>query len=328
MNRLRMAMFGGVLVAAVTVVVAGVAARSNDGGGSGAPTAAERGAQDRGGSVERGDRRERIVVAPGDRRVIRLDGRGRQLGVMVSDGDDASKPGVRIDGVDEGSAAAKAGAQEGDVVVEFDGERVRSARQLTRLVKETPSGRAVKMTVLRNGAKQTLDVTPEEAPSAFTWNSRGGDFQADLRDDIGRDIEREIQRGMRGRGLNPPTFDFRFDGIPGIPALGGRGRLGVQVESLSDQLAGYFGATTGGVLVSSVTKESPAEKAGLKAGDVITTVNGTAVREAGELVEELSEVKDGAEVSIGILRDKRASTVKATLEAPRGSRARRSTRPA
>ena len=82
------------------------------------------------------------------------------------------------------------------------------------------------------------------------------------------------------------------------------------------------------MLVSNVTKESAAEKAGLKAGDVITTVNGTAVRDADALAGELADVKDGAEVSLGLVRDKKATTVKATLEAPQSSRARRSTRPA
>ncbi len=321
MNLQRMAGFGSLLAAAVAALVTGVAARSNDRGGPGTPgTRVEREDQQSG---DRNDRRERTVVAPRDRRVIRLDGRGSQLGVMVSDGDAAAKPGVRIDGVDDGSAAAKAGVQEGDVVVEFDGERVRSARQLTRLVQETPPGRTVKMTVLRGSARQMLDVTPESSQAAFTWNGRdGADIRADLRGDVAREIEREIERGMRDVPRSgQPMFDFRFDGR--IPGTGGRGRLGVEVESLGDQLAGYFGATGGGVLVSSVTKESPAEKAGLKAGDVITTVNGTAVRDAGELVEGLSDVKDGAEVSIGILRDKKASTVKATLESPSPARSPR-----
>lgn len=328
MRRQRMAIVAGLLAATVTAVVAGVAARSNDEEQHGASPAAERGAQDRGGRAERGDRRERIVVAPSDRRVIRLDGRGSQLGVMVSDSDDATRPGVRIDGVDEGSAAAKAGAKEGDLVVEFDGERVRSARQLTRLVQETPSGRMVKMSVLRGSARQTLDVTPESSPAGFSWNGRDGvDVQAELRGDVARDIERDVERGLRDlprRGQ--PMFDFRFDGR--LPGMGGRGRLGVQVESLSDQLADYFGAGSGGVLVSSVTKESPAEKAGLKAGDVITTVNGTSVRDAAELVEELLDVKDGAEVSIGILRDKKASVVKATFTQPQRTRSLRPMRPA
>ena len=279
MKRQRIAMCGGVLAAAVALMVTGVAVRATDGERQGTPA-----------------------------RVMQLDGGGSRLGVMVSDVDDAARPGVRIDDVDEGSAAAKAGAKEGDLVVDFDGERVRSARQLTRLVQETPSGRAVKMTVQRGATRHTLDVTPE----------------ADA---------------MFSRRVAPPTLDFRFDGEPGAavpafpgflapPAFAGRGRLGVEVEALSDQLATYFGVAKGGVLVSSVTKASTAEKAGLKAGDVITTVNGAAVSDARDLVDELSEMKDGAEVSLGIVRDKKPSTVKATLAAPERAPSRRSTRPA
>lgn len=313
MNRHRMAMFGGLLAAAVTVMVTGVAARSSDAARAGAAQVqAEREPQDR---RVRPDRQERIVVAPHDRRVIRLDGRGSRLGVMVSDAEDVARPGVRIDEVDEGSAAAKAGAKAGDVVVDFDGERVRSARQLTRLVQETPPGRAVKMTVLRDGSRVTLDVTPATAETE--WNAR---LEPELRD--------RIERGLRGLPrMMPPAFDFRFDDMP-APMTGGRGRLGVQVESLSDQLAGYFGATSGGVLVSSVTKESSAEKAGLKAGDVITSINGAAVANTRDLVEELAGVKDGGEVSVGILRDKKPSTLKATIEEPRRPPTRRSLRPA
>ena len=73
-----------------------------------------------------------------------LDGRGSQLGVMVSDVDaKAPTGGVKIDEVNEDSPAEKAGIKAGDIVVEYDGERVRSARQFTRLVQETPEGRTV-----------------------------------------------------------------------------------------------------------------------------------------------------------------------------------------
>ncbi|MGH9200585.1 MAG: S1C family serine protease, partial [Vicinamibacterales bacterium] len=92
-----------------------------------------------------------------------------------------------------------------------------------------------------------------------------------------------------------------------------RGRLGVAVESMSDQLAEYFGAKDGGALVSSVSADSPAAKAGIKAGDVITTVNGSRVRDAGDVVRELSNAK-ADEVTIGLLRDKKETSVKATLE--------------
>jgi S1-C subfamily serine protease len=305
----RTAVFSGVLAVVVTAVVAGVAVRADDDAQTWT-TLTERSDQDR------GDRRG-VVVAPGDRQVFRLDGRGSQLGVTVSDVEDGPAPGVRVDDVAQDSAASKGGVREGDIVVEFDGERVRSARQLTRLVQETPEGRTVKMTVVRAGQRQTLDVTPQA--TEFAWNR---EFGPELR----AEIERSLPRLREFRGLpDMGAFNFRFDGYPGTRM---RGRLGVQVETLGDQLAAYFGATDGGVLVSSVTADSPAAKAGLKAGDVITKVNGTAVKDAPDVIREIAELGDTTTVTLDIVRDKKATTLTATLEPPRPPRRQRSTRPA
>ena len=101
--------------------------------------------------------------------VMVLDGRGAQLGVMVSDVDaKATTGGVKIDEVNDDSPAEKAGIKAGDVVVEYDGERVRSARQFTRLVQETPEGRSVAIALLRDGKRQTVNATPETG--RMTWN--------------------------------------------------------------------------------------------------------------------------------------------------------------
>ena len=136
-----------------------------------------------------------------DRRdVMVLDGRGSQLGVMVSDVDaKAAAGGVQIDEVNEDSPAEKAGIKAGDVVVEYDGERVRSARQFTRLVQETPEGRTVKIGLMRDGKKQTVDATPENsADDAGTSDPTS----------IGM---REAERGLREFHFEMPDFDFRFD---------------------------------------------------------------------------------------------------------------------
>ena len=155
MRNQRTIVFGGLLVT-IGVAVAGVGAQRRRAGAAARPPAERSGQRD----GRRG--RDMVFVGPdgAGRRAIRLDGRGSQIGVMVSDPTTPGTAGVRIDGVDDDSPAAKAGVREGDVVVEFDGERVRSARQLTRLVQETPDGRAVKMTVTRGDARQTVDITP------------------------------------------------------------------------------------------------------------------------------------------------------------------------
>jgi serine protease Do len=294
----RTMILGGLLATLVGVAVASVGAQRP------APDQ-ERGMAERSAQDDRARRdRDMVFLGPdgAGRRAIRLDGRGSQIGVAVSD-PGAGTSGVRIDEVDDDSPAAKAGVREGDLVVEFDGERVRSARQLTRLVQETPEGRPVKMTITRDGARRSVDITPEA--SALAWN-----FQIDE-----PRLRAEIERGLRGRG---PAFDFRFDDMPGTLGVppGARGRLGVQVETLSDQLAEYFGVKGGGVLVSSVAADTPAQKAGLKAGDVITGVNGTAVRETRELMDEIRQAEDRREVRLDVVRDKRTMTVTATLERP------------
>lgn len=257
-------------------------------------------------------------------RVMMLDGRGAQLGVMVDDltteelkSAGGVISGVRIEEVDQDSPAAKAGLQEGDIVVEVDGDRVRSARQFSRLIQETPEGRSVALGVVRNGKRQTISVTPESRAFGFGIDSDriGRDIARSLRDiePRMRELEprlRELEPQWREFRFNGP-MDFNFDFAPNWTSP--RGRLGVQLGELTPQLAEYFGAKDGGVLVSSINSGSPAEKAGLKAGDVITSINGTAVRDTDDLIDELRGV-EGQEVTIGILRDKKASSLKATLE--------------
>lgn len=243
-----------------------------------------------------------------NRQFMMLDGRGSQLGVTVEDLDPATAAtdkaggaGARIADVDTDSAAEKGGLREGDIVVEYDGERVRSARQFTRLVQETPEGRRVTIAVLRDGQRQTLSVTPEGRAAAWHFNIDG------------ERIRRDIERGMRDLPrLNElgPAFDFR-----GVPGMGPRGRLGVQVDDMPPQLAAYFGAESGGLLVTGVTESSAAAKAGLKAGDVITSVNGTRVHDYASLTSELRQAE--GEVTLGVLRDRKEITVKATLEEAR-----------
>ncbi len=257
--------------------------------------------------------------APMARRLAILDGRGVELGVSIQDLDakqQATASGALVQEVREDSPAARAGIRKGDIITDFDGEHVRSARHLSRLVVETAEGRAVKTAVLREGKRVDLSVTPESGAHA------------------GRRIEREFEfkvpppEMFAGRpgddewmGPGPGSRKFFFDVRP--PKGGGpgdfmwftpcRARLVLGIEELTPQLAEYFG-TKDGVLVTSVEPETPAAKAGLKAGDVITSVNGKAVSDGGELIEAVQSADDGAEVTVGYVRDKKAATAKATLE--------------
>jgi serine protease Do len=243
-------------------------------------------------------------------RMMWLDGRGSSIGVRIQEAEGA---GVLIDEVEDGSPAEKAGLRRGDVVVEFDGERVRGARHFSRLVQETPDGRTVKATVVREGSKQTLDVTPA-AGERFGWRS---DHIVDI-----PAIERQVERSLEALPRYF-SFDFDWDSSP-MMAGGARGRLGARLQPLTEQLATYFGVKNG-VLVSSVDEDSPAAKAGLKAGDVITTVNGRSVSATSDITQEIRGAEGGKDVELGVLRDRQSLTLKAQIPE---RRPRRSTRPA
>jgi serine protease Do len=224
--------------------------------------------------------------------LLALEGPGSSIGITVRD--QAGASGVVVENVREGTPAIRAGLQKGDIVVEFDGEPARSARQFTRLVRETAPGRAVKMTVLREGSRRTVDITPEARDSATLQQFPG--------------ITGDARRAF------PRDFDFRFDpqspwteGFFGTPQ-----RMGVSVVPLSDQLAAYFGVKEG-VLVSEVTSGTPAATAGIQAGDVITTVNGRNVLSSGDLVREVRQAEPGSTIDVRLTRNRKELAVKVTM---------------
>jgi serine protease Do len=246
----------------------------------------------------------------GSRALTVLAGRGAEIGVSIRDVEKADADrqhvtaGAVVEEVRPDTPAEKAGLKKSDIIVEFDGERVRSARQFSRLVQETVPGHEVKTTVVRDGQRRDLQLTPSESRSEMSVFMNGdGGMLRDRLGDLG-DLRNLPNFGDRMRG-----FNFNFD----IPAISGR-RLGVTVEEVTSQLAGYFGAKDG-VLVTAVTDGTAASRAGLKAGDVITSINGTSVHSRDGLVRVLRDAS-GDEVTIGIVRDKKESTVKATIEGP------------
>ena len=226
------------------------------------------------------------------------EGRGSSIGVAVrdSDTDEAGKAGtngVVVQEVREGTPAARAGVRTGDLIVDFDGERARSASQLTRVVRETAPGRAVKMTIVRDGSRQTLDITPE---------ARGAD-----------NIMSNIVANVRtAPGVDGRNFAFDYLTLDGPFS---RQRLGVTVTQLTDQLATYFGVKQG-VLVSEVTSGSPAETAGVKAGDIITTINSRAVSTADDVVREVRAAAPGSAVEVRVMRDRKQLTLTAKVPEP------------
>lgn len=204
--------------------------------------------------------------------------------------------GVVLSRITPDSPAAKAGLKENDIVTEINGQRVEGVVQFRRVIREIPAGRTVQLTVWRDAHAQTISVTlgkSEERPNVWARAFPSRDFAFHLP---------EIQ-------------------IPDIPALeffpGNRPRLGIDAEDLSGQLGSYFGAPDGeGVLVRSVNPGSPAEKAGLKAGDVIVKFNEARIRTVGDLREQLAAIHESKSAKLGVLRNKSEITLDVTVEPP------------
>jgi serine protease Do len=238
--------------------------------------------------------------------VLLLEGPGSAIGVTVREATDEDArtakiepaAGVVIESVRSGSAAEKAGFRTGDLVLEFDGERIRSVRQFTRLVRESRPGRSVRAVVIRGTSRQTLDVVPEVT----------GDFRTDTFDLL-RDRERagrDLLRRFDFNGDFPRNFNFNI-----VPELRGRGTLGVTVTPLTTQLAEYFGVKDG-ALVTGVESGSAAADAGLKAGDVITAIGGRSVSTAADVSREVRRAT-GEGVDISVTRDRKSLMLKATI---------------
>lgn len=268
-------------------------------------------AQDKQGKVKEAPRLSTWKSAPGAPAVFSFrSGSGSYLGVYIREvsEDDVKRLGLSeergalITELPEDGPAADAGLKTDDVIVSWNGSRIESAVQLTRVVGETPAGRSVEVGYVRDGRQRTAKVElADRSPTVSSVFPHGG-----MDDNVRTRLEESLQ-GVRDRmhvlgGDDGPLAHLFIRG----------GRLGVGVQSLGDQLADYFGASEGGALVTSVREDSPAEKAGLKAGDVILRVGGEEIEDPGDLMSEIGRA-DAGEVELRILRDKKERTLKATL---------------
>ena len=235
--------------------------------------------------------------------------------------------GVGVREVVADSPAAKAGVQQGDVILRFDGEPVSSPQKLQRLISEAAPGHAARLTISRGGSERELTATLAKREGAgnafglfrtpdgqeFRWNDEVWKRHAEEWQRYGREWE---QRGEEWRKRNE-EFRRQLERMPrGNFAFGfsASRRIGVSTAALTEQLGDYFGVPERkGLLVTAVSENSPAARAGLKAGDVITEVEGEKIASAAELVRALNR-KEAGEVTLTVVRDRSRRSVKVTPE--------------
>jgi serine protease Do len=199
--------------------------------------------------------------------------------------------GVEITRVADDSPAAKGGLKSGDVVLEYNGQRLEGIEQFMRLVRETPAGRDVKLAISRNGAMEQVVV---RTGSRKSW------------------LSGKLTEGA----LEIPRIEMPEIRIPDVPRATFSWRssfLGIEGESLDTQLAEFFGVREG-VLVRSVVKGSAADKAGLRAGDVIVRVDDTKIATPREITAAVRGARSKKTVALAVVREKRDVSVTLPVE--------------
>jgi serine protease Do len=199
--------------------------------------------------------------------------------------------GVEVTSVESGSPAEKAGLKQGDAVLHYNGQRIEGIDQFRRFVSETPVGREVKLDVVREGKQQNIAAKIGDRPGSTAF--------------------------AMPKVAIP---EIRIPDFPSSVMTWRSSPLGVVGESVDGQLAEFFGVKNG-VLVRSVTKDSTAEKAGLKAGDIIVKIDDSKVYTPSD-VSNMVRMSRGKSVPVVVMRDRKEVTLTVNLSDDRSDRAK------
>lgn len=233
---------------------------------------------------------------PANKQIVIKTADKMMLGVVVTSVDDDELKelnlhgGAKIKKVRDGSEAERIGLQKDDIIIKFDGSDIADPEDLADMVSDIEEEKKVEIVVMRDGKEKKFeaDLKPGEEGSSWAW-SDDGDFD----------------------------FDFNFGDVP-HPFKGGftfndkGGFLGVETQELTDQLKAYFEVEYG-VLIKKVMEDSPAEKAGLKAGDIITGINDRKIEDYNDLVRTVNYYDPGETVNIKYARKGNSNSVKVEL---------------
>ncbi len=172
-----------------------------------------------------------------------------------------STNGVLVNSVTPNTSATDAGIHQGDVITEFNNEKITSVGQFRRVVADAPVGQRVPLVLVRDGnqkdASVVLRARPEDKVAATPEVSSSKDW-----------------------------LGLKVDDISGATPRGAKGRKTRANNGNSDP-----DAVTAGVVVTDVAEGSPAEEAGIQEGDVIQEVNGASVASTADYGAVLKKLK-------------------------------------
>ncbi|MDE3057155.1 MAG: PDZ domain-containing protein [Bacteroidota bacterium] len=208
------------------------------------------------------------------------------LGVFITDITNTLKEkkgintdhGACVSSVAPNSPADSIGLKEGDIIISFNGKTIDDADDLVRAVEKTKPGIKVSLGVMRNSEKKNYAVV------------------------------------LRSHKKFPEPIFGSFKFRTPKTMFSERNILGMTLSTLNKQLAGYFGAPDDkGVLIEKVEKESPAEKAGMKAGDVMTHIQDERIQNVADVVQALDGSASGKTITVTVIRRGEKKTFTLTL---------------
>ncbi len=248
-----------------------------------------------------------------DKKVVKVEKKGAFLGIYmenidkdsIKDLDYPKSSGVIVSGIIDDSPAEEAGLEEGDIIYSVDGKQVSSGGELADLIGDMKPGDEIEVVLYRDGDRKKIDVELGERKQAY----------------VTIDMDDEDWAGGRNFHLRPLGGQGRVwfddDGEIMIDSFMKGSRLGLELFSMDKDLAGYFDVKPDeGMLVLDVIDDSPAEKAGIKPGDVLKSIEGSKISEIDDVMDALADVDDGQSIEVVVVR--KGDTKKLDLEVEKG----------
>jgi len=204
---------------------------------------------------------------------------------------DYEEPGVLVQDIVKDGPADMAGIKSGDIIVQFNSKKIFDVERLRKLIGLHDPGEKVDVIVFRDGKTKTFNVELEEKEKIHDSHYFSvGD----------NNIKVYTDKLLKKKYITEKKV-----------------YLGVNIEDMEEQLGEYFGVKEGmGSLITNIFEDSPAEKAGLKAGDVIVAIASDPVEGTSDIGYILEDFEDGDEVDVKVMRDKKIKIIKVKLESP------------